>query len=172
MKSVNKSIVAVAVILATAIALVLAPVNAVHAQKVSDQKYALGGNGMIKVSPADLGVNALVEPGSSTSANSSIIDLTGASSFTLKFSCTQGNITVNMNTYAEDGTTLLTTGAVLSAVPAATLTDLYITTQLDMGSTGGTQGIKFRLPQKAASFSFTNASATPGTCTARMFLVY
>jgi hypothetical protein len=172
MKSENKFYVAVAVMLATAMALLLSPVGAVHAQKVSDTKYALGGNGMLKVSPADLGVNALTEPGSSTSALSSIIDLTGATSLTLKFSCTQGNITLNVQTYAEDGTTTLALIPVLSAVPAATNTDFYATISNDIQSSGGTLGTKFRLPQKAIAFSFTNASATPGTCTARMFTEY
>lgn len=174
MKSRNKFTVAVAVVLATAIALVISPVGAVHAQKAADAKYQLSGNGMIKVSPADLGVNALTEPGSGTTAASNIIDLTGARSFTLKFSCTQGAITVNATTYAEDGTTALTTGAPLSAVAAATNTDLYVPTEQDIGATGGTLSttFKMRLPQKAVSFTFTNASASPGTCTARMFIVY
>src|SRR5579859_883455 len=82
------------VIVAVAIAMV--PIHIVHAQKAADAKYQLSGNGMIKVSPADLGVNALTEPGSGTTAASSIIDMTGARAFTLKFSCTQGAITVNV----------------------------------------------------------------------------
>jgi len=167
----DKLIPILAVILFAIVAALLPP-HSVHAQKAADAKYQLSGNGMIKVSPADLGVNALTEPGSGTSAASNIIDLTGARAFTLKFSCTQGNITVNFNTYAEDGSTVLTTGAPLSAVPANTLTDLYVPTEQDIGATGGTIGIKFRLPQKAVSFTFTNASASAGTCTARMFIVY
>jgi hypothetical protein len=160
------------VIVAVAIAMV--PIHVVHAQKAADAKYQLSGNGMIKVSPADLGVNALTEPGSGTTAASSIIDLTGARAFTLKFSCTQGNITVNLTTYAEDGTTALATGAPLSAVAAATNTDLYVPTEQDIGATGGTLSTTFkvRLPQKAVSLTFTNASASAGTCTARMFIVY
>jgi hypothetical protein len=146
----------------------------VRAQKAADPKYQLSGNGMIKVSPADLGVNALTEPGSGTTASSSIIDLTGARAFTLKFSCTQGAITVNTTTYAEDGTTALTTGAPVSAVAAATNTDLYVGTEQDLTATTGTLSttFKLRLPQKAISFTFTNASASAGTCTARLFLVY
>lgn len=156
------------------ILLLIAGLSAAPAQKASDPKYQFSGNGMIYVSPADLGVNVLTEPGSGTTALSSIVDLTGARAFTLKFSCTQGAITVNLNTYDNDRTTLLTTGAPLSAVAASTLTDFYVPTEQDMGSTGGTLSTTFkpRLPQKAISFSFTNASASAGTCTARLFLVY
>lgn len=146
----------------------------VHAQKAADPKYQLSGNGMMKVSPADLGVNALTEPGSGTTAASSIIDLTGARALTLKFSCTQGAITVNTTTYAEDGSTALTIGAPVSAVAANTNADLYISTEQDLQATTGTVSgtFKMRLPQKAVSFTFTNASASAGTCTARLFIVY
>lgn len=151
----------------------ITPFVHVNAQKTADPKYALQGNGMLKVSPADLGVNALTEPGSSTSAASNIIDLTGARAFTLKYSCTQGAITVNTTTYAEDGTTALAVGAPVSAVTAATNADLYVSTEQDIQATTGTIGsFKLRLPQKAVSFTFTNASVTAGTCTARMFIVY
>lgn len=156
------------------ILMLIAGLSAAPAQKASDAKYQFSGNGMLYVSPADLGVNALTEPGSGTSALSNIIDLTGARAITLKFVCTQGAVTLNLNTYDNDRSTLLTTGAPLSAVAAATQTDFYVPSEQDMGATGGTLSTTFkpRLPQKAVSFSFTNASASAGTCTARMFIVY
>jgi hypothetical protein len=156
------------------ILMLIAGLSAAPAQKTSDPKYQLSGNGMIQVSPADLGVNALTEPGSGTTALSSIVDTTGARAATLKFSCTQGAVTVNVQTYAEDRTTALTLGAPVSAVAAATNADLYIATEQDIQSTTGTISttFKLRLPQKAIAFSFTNASASAGTCTARLFQVY
>jgi len=149
----------------------LVPV-ALEAQRVSDPVYPLAGSGMIKVTPAQLGVNALTEPGSGTTAASSIIDLTGARAFTLKFSCTQGAITVNTTFYDETGAVAQNTVAPLSAVAANTIADLYVSTEQDIQATTGTLGAKIRLPQKAVSFTFTNASASAGTCTARMFISF
>jgi hypothetical protein len=154
--------------------LVLALSSQLFAQaKASQSPYPLQGSGLLYFSPVALGVNALTEPAAGTSALSNIIDMTGVRAVTLKFSCTAGAITLNVQTYAEDGTTVDTLIAPLSAVTAATKTDMYIATEMDMSASGGTLSgtAKVRLPQKALAFSFTNAGGA-GTCTARLFLSY
>jgi hypothetical protein len=141
--------------------------------KASQSPYPISGSGLLYFSPVALGVSALTEPAAGTSALSNIIDTTGARAVALKFSCTAGNVTVNVQTYQEDGATTDTLIVPLSAVPAATKTDFYIATEMDMSSSGGTLSgtAKIRFPQKAIAFSFTNAGAA-GTCTARLFLSY
>lgn len=154
--------------------LVLALCGQVFGQaKASVSPYPLSGSGMLYFSPAALGVNALTEPAAGTSALSNIIDTTGARAVNLKFTCTAGNVTVNVQTYQEDGSTVDALITPLSAVPAATKTDFYIATEMDMSSSGGTlsSSAKVRFPQKAIAFSFTNAGGA-GTCTARLLLSY
>lgn len=129
-------------------------------------------------SPAQLGFNAIVEPGSGTnggvSALSNIIDTSAVTSATLHVTCTQGNFSVNIQTYAEDGATTLALVTPVSAVAAAANLTLYFAQEQDPTTNTGTVSTtaKIRLPQKAISISTTNASVTAGTCTARLLLSY
>jgi hypothetical protein len=131
------------------------------------------GNQMAVYSPSQLGVSALTEPAAGTSALSSIVDTRNAKEGTLDFSCTAGAITVNVQTYNDDGTTTASIVAPLSAVAAATKTQLYIGSDVNPGSSGGTISAtaNVRFPQRAIAFSFTNAGGS-GTCTARLYLNY
>jgi hypothetical protein len=125
-------------------------------------------------SPAQLGANALTEPALSTSALTNIIDTRNARQAVLKSSCTQGNITINVQTYAEDGTSTLALVSPVSALAASTQNDLSISSETNPATISGTLSgtALIRFPQRALAFSWTNASATPGTCTARLFLAY
>lgn len=124
-------------------------------------------------SPVQLGVSALTEPAAGTSALSSIIDTRAAREAILKFSCTAGAVTVNVQTYAEDGVTALGLISPLSAVAAATNTDLTLGSESNPTASTGTVSTTalLRLPQRALAFSFTNAGGA-GTCTARLMLSY
>jgi hypothetical protein len=129
-------------------------------------------------SPAQLGFSAITEPGSGTnggvSALSNIIDTTGAVAATLHVTCTQGNFSVNIQTYAEDGTTTLPLITPVSAIAANANVALSIGEQANPTANTGTVSTTaiLRLPQKAISISTTNASVTAGTCTARLLLSY
>lgn len=131
------------------------------------------GNQAAVYSPVQLGVNALTEPGAGTSALSNIVDTRNAKEGTLDFSCTAGAVTVNVQTYNDDGITTATLVSPLSAVAAATKTQLYIGSNANPGSSGGTLSTSalVRFPQRALAFSFTNAGGA-GTCTARLYLNY
>lgn len=155
---------------------VLGICSAAHAQLpsgVSGISTAPPGSTAI-LTPTQLGVNALTEPGSSTSALSSIIDTRGVRELTLMYSCTQGAITINVQTYADDGSTTLALVSPISAVAAATNATLHLGSEVNpTGNTGTISGTAvLRLPARAVAFSFTNASATPGTCTARLYLQF
>ena len=131
--------------------------------------------------PVTLGVNALTLPGSGTSTLSSIIDTQGAKQATLHYTCTQGTVSVNVQTYAEDGLlngapapTALALVTPVSAVAANANGILQLGSEsnptVNTGTLSGTAIL--RLPQRALAFSFTNAGASAGTCTARLFLSY
>jgi hypothetical protein len=124
--------------------------------------------------PVALGANAITLPASLTSALTNIIDTRGAREATLSFVCTQGAVTVNVQEYAEDRITPLALVSPLSAVAAAVNAQITFGSESNPSSNVGTlsSAALVRLPQSAVAFSFTNASATPGTCTARLFLAY
>lgn len=152
-----------------------------NGNSLDSNKFLHGPNGeavstgqWISYSAAQLGVNGLTEPGSSTSALSNIIDTRGAKDATLHFVCTQGAITLNVQTYADDGSTTLAVPAPISAVAASTNAMISFGSESNPASNTGTLSTTaiVRLPQRALAFSFTNASATPGTCTARLFVQY
>lgn len=127
----------------------------------------------VSYSPTQLGVNALTEPASGTTALSNIIDTRGVKQATLLATCTQGNWTINVTVYAEDGTTTWNAGSnAATAIGAGIQNILYIGSESTSNVAGGTNGNLVRFPQRAIAFSFTNASATPGTCTARLFVAY
>ncbi len=132
------------------------------------------GSAFVSCNPTQLGVNALTEPGSGTTALSTIIDTRGAKQATISFSCTQGAITLNVQEYAEDGSTALALVSPLSAVAASTNAQLTMGSESNPNSNTGTLSTSalVRLPQRALAFSFTNASVTAGTCTARLFVSY
>jgi hypothetical protein len=123
--------------------------------------------------PTQLGVNALTEPGAGTSALSSIVDTRNAKEATLDFSCTAGAISLNVQTYNDDGTSTATLLTPLTAVAAATKTQFSIGSEANPSSSGGTLSTTnlLRFPQRALAFSFTNAGGA-GTCTARLYLNY
>jgi len=128
-------------------------------------------------SPGQLGVAAITEPGSGTSALSNVIATGNAKNATLDFSCTAGPVTVNVQTYNADisiGTpTTATLVSPLSAVPANTKTQLYIGSDGNPSASGGTISTtaNVRFPQRAIAFSFTNGGSA-GTCTAQLYLNY
>jgi hypothetical protein len=132
-------------------------------------------NQFASCSPTQLGVNALTEPGAGTSALSTIIDTRGVRQATLAFSCTNGAITLNVQTYSEDGTTTSVLSSPVSGVAAATLAQVTIGSESNPTTSTGTLATPpagvIRFPQRALAFSFTNAG-TAGTCTARLFLLY
>jgi hypothetical protein len=125
----------------------------------------------LQFSPLQLGVSAITLPASGTTSLSGIIDTRGAKETTLAFVCTQGAVTVNVQEYAEDGVTPLALVSPLSAVALNTQTQLTIGSESNPSSSSGTlsSSALVRLPQRAVAFSFTNASAVAGTCTARLF---
>jgi hypothetical protein len=120
-------------------------------------------------SPAQLNLNALTLPANPTpTADTTIVNTVGVKALALSVNCTQP-ASINVRTYAEDGTTSLTTYQIRSAVPAGQ-TQLYLGTEVDLAGTTGSAGTttSFRLPQKSLSFFFVNTGATPGTCTGRL----
>ena len=124
-------------------------------------------------SPAQLGVSALTAPMGGTTALSNIIDTRSAKSATLLASCTTGANTINVQTYAQDGTTADALIVPVSAITATNKVQLYLSTDANPAASEGTvsaTGI-LRLPQRALAFSFDNAGAA-GACTARLFLGY
>ena len=127
------------------------------------------------LTPDQLGVNALTEPAAGTSALSNIIDTRGVKQATLAFSCTAGTVTVNVQTYAEDGTTALALVSPVSAVAGGigTNAQLSIGSESNPSSNTGTLSTTavLRFPQRALAFSFTNVGLA-GFCTARLFLSY
>jgi hypothetical protein len=131
------------------------------------------GNPAMLYAPALLGVNALTEPAAGTSALSNIVDTRGAKEATLSFVCTAGAVTLNVQEYAEDGSTTLALVSPLSAVAAATNAQITFGSESNPSSNVGTLSTAalVRLPQRAVAFSFTNAGGA-GTCTARLFLAY
>lgn len=126
-------------------------------------------------SPVQLGVNALTEPAAGTSALSNIIDTRGVKSGVVKFNCTAGTVTLNVQEYADDGSTTLALVSPVSGVAAATNADVYIGSEsnpaVDTGTLATPPAGVVRFPQRALAFSFTNAGGA-GTCTARLFLNY
>jgi hypothetical protein len=127
----------------------------------------------MEYAPGQLGVNALVEPAAGTSALSNIIDTRGVRQATISFNCTAGAVTLNLQEYAENGSTTLALISPLSAVAASTNTQLTIGSESNPSSNVGTLSTSalIRFPQRALAFSFTNAGGA-GTCTARLFLSY
>jgi hypothetical protein len=163
-------------IVAAFIAMVIMLTIAQHvdAQKQSTKGLANTGMGLTYEDPAYLGMNAIVEPASLTTAQSNYINLVGARTMTVSSNCTQGPYTLNVQTFAEDGSTALGNYAIMSAIPAGAGVwhQVYIGTEIDLGKTSGTLGVLMRMPQNGATISFTNSVASAGTCTARVFLGY
>lgn len=131
--------------------------------------------------PVTLGTNGITLPAGGTTPLSSIIDTQGAKQAALHFNCTQGTISVNVQTYAEDGLlngaptpTALALVTPLSAVAANTNGILQIGSESNPTSNTGTlsTSANVRFPQRALAFSFANAGASAGTCTARLYLSY
>ncbi len=125
--------------------------------------------------PAQLGVNSLTEPAAGTSAQSSIIDTRGVKDLTITGVCTAGNYTVNLTNYDTDGATAIASNVqVVTAIAAATAYTVHIgvgTAPLSNTGTISASNATLTLPQRAISFSFTNAGGA-GTCTARLYLQY
>jgi hypothetical protein len=155
----------------TAIAMIL-PSPRLGAQQGHPQCVASGPAG--SCSPAQLGINTLTEPGVGTSALSSIIDMRGVTELGLFGSCTQGNVTINVQTYAEDGTTAAALVSPVSAIAGAAQFALFLGEESNPATNIGTLSATafVRMPERALAFSFTNANASAGTCTARLILSY
>ncbi len=128
-------------------------------------------------SPGDLAHNAIVLPASATTPNTNVVRVGAATKLTLFVNCSQV-VNVSVNVYTADdqssstpnwslyGTYALVTGA------AAGAQQIYVATELAPNTTSGTVATNFRLPQLALSFSETNTTATPGTCTDRVIVGY
>lgn len=135
----------------------------------------LGGSpGLFQVyTPDQLGANGITLPASSTTALSATIDLRAVRETTLWSNCGQ-IYNLNLTFLAEDGlTTLLTQSSVVTNVPASTFSSFQWGGESSPIVMGGTLGaFTFRQPQRAMRFSWTNTTATPSTCTARLFVAY
>jgi hypothetical protein len=123
-------------------------------------------------SPAQLGANAITLPASASTALTNIIDMRGVKQMTLVGSCTQV-VNNNITVYAEDGTTVMLGGTIAGSTGASAniLNTMGSESTLSYVS-GGTNLANLKFPLRALSFSWTNTTATPGTCTARLFLSY
>lgn len=157
--------------------LLLVPQSTVGTVGSSGQGYGQSVTGSTTIyTPAQLGANALTEPGSSTSALTNIIDTRGVKQAVLHYNCTQGAISVNIQTYAEDGVTTLALVTPVTATAAATAAFITIGSESNPAINTGTLATPpagvVRFPQRALAFSFTNASVTAGTCTARLYVNY
>jgi hypothetical protein len=128
-------------------------------------------NKQVTYTPTQLGVNALTLPSSSTTADSTIINSPAITEMTLLVTCTQ-NYSINVKVFAEDGTTAFQSYALVTGITANTNVALFIGNETPHAATSGTAAQAMRLPQRALSFSFTNASASAGTCTARLITTY
>lgn len=122
---------------------------------------------------AALGVNAITEPSSGTTALSAIVDTRGAREATINAVCTTGPWTINVQTYAADGVTAFALAVPVTAIAANTNTAMSIGSEANPATSGGTLSATalVRFPQRAIAFSFTNSGAA-GTCTAVLFLSY
>jgi hypothetical protein len=123
--------------------------------------------------PTQLGVSALTLPASGTTVNTTTVNFVGVTMFSLYYTCTQ-SANLNVNYYAEDGTTLLRSDTLATGISTPAQYAIYnvyygVKTQVNAGATAVQP---FLSPVRAVSFSFTNAGATPGTCTARLVLQY
>lgn len=130
-------------------------------------------------SPTQLGVNGLTLPANpANSALSTIIDTRGVKEATLEWSCTAAAMTMSLNvqTYAEDGTTTLALVTPVSALASGTTAITTIGSESNPATSSGTLATApagvVRFPQRALAFSFLDSGATTGTCSARLFLNY
>ena len=118
--------------------------------------------------PVALGANAITLPVSAATANTNIIDTRGVKQATIATTCTQA-VTGNLTYYDVDGVTfyqsLQITGT--SQFPVASIGSDSAVQSPTPGS-----GVAVHFPFRAISFNWTNTTATPGTCTARLFLAY
>lgn len=139
-------------------------------------------NPFLWYSPADLAHNAITLPASAATSPTNIVPVSGATALTLYVNCTQTS-KVTINVYTADDLPNSTTpfvsytlygsyDLVTSNTLAAGAQQIYIGTELAPTTTSGTLSISVRLPQIAVSFTETNGTATPGTCTDRLAVKY
>jgi hypothetical protein len=121
-------------------------------------------------SPADIAHNSVTLPVSGTTAASSVVNMSAVTKSTLYVNCTQ-IVNVQVNTYREDGVTIDGTYTVVQNLPAGAQ-QVYIASELQPFSTGGTISTNVRLPQRALSFQEQNTTASAGTCTDRFVVGY
>lgn len=169
----HQFLIVAAVMAAVIIAASFSPAPTTQAQASPNCIGGTPSGAFCSYTPAQLGVSTLTAPMAGTTALSTIIDTRGATSATLMAACTVGNDTINVQTYAEDGTT---TGALIvpvTAIAAAAKVQLFIGSQANPSVNTGTLSATaiLRFPQRALAFSFDNAGAA-GSCTARLFLAY
>jgi hypothetical protein len=125
----------------------------------------------VSCNPTDLGMNAITLPASGTTSLSNVIDTRGVKSLSLWSNCSQG-YTINVQPYAEDGSTPLTLYGENTGVTAGNFLWSGMSENATWNGSGTLATALLRLPQRALAFSFTNGGATAGTCTARLFLAY
>lgn len=130
-------------------------------------------------SPADLKHSAVALPASGTTAQTTIVRMSGVTKLTYFMNCTQ-SAKLTMNVYTADDQanpqdsvlTLYGSFDVVTGV-AAGAQQVYIASEIAPGATNGSLASPaVRLPQYAVSFQETNAGATAGTCTDRLIIGY
>ena len=127
----------------------------------------------VSYSPTQLGANGITLPASAGTAPTNTVDLRGVKQMTLWAICTQ-TFSVSANLYKEDGTPFSATYTNV-ATNGSNGFDNAVTFGSESnqgGALGFTAGAGIRLPQRGIAFQFVNTTATPGTCTARLFLAY
>lgn len=140
---------------------------------VDGNQTVLTRGAMVYYTPAKLGANAITLPASTTTASFPAIpaNVASADAFTLAFNCGQA-VDVYVQAYADTtGATALGTYKLITAA-AAGEQQISVSQYAVASITSGTAAIAFRLPQHGLKFSFTNNTATPSTCTARLMVKY
>jgi hypothetical protein len=125
----------------------------------------------IAFAPAEIGMNALVVPNGSRSAESTIIQTLGVEQISIIFTSTVA-ADLYVTVYAEDKTTALLSVKFANIAAAATAV-LNLGLEMTPAITNGTiyAGVGLRLPLHAISLSVQGTSAS-GTTTARVILQY
>jgi hypothetical protein len=132
---------------------------------------ALGGK-QVGYTPAQLGMNAATLGASVATAESTFINLTGAREVTILSACGQV-YHLNVKLYDNDGTTqVISQNSVVTSIPVAGASTSFGSEASVVTSAGTLAVAGIRLPQRTMSFSFTNTTATPSTCTARAIVQY
>ncbi len=124
----------------------------------------------VACNPSQLGLNNAVLPASSNLL-SVLIDMRGVKQAFFAGLCGQP-ATVDVEVYDENASSSLF-GVLPLGGTAANSTALHLGSEsAAITSNGNTGGQWIQLPQRAMQFGFLNSTATPSTCSARLFLSY